>query len=60
MHLICVLAKYAEFEQDKLCNFYDNMDYYTVSVKTTEVLIVEAFCSAALNRSLYSAHEFCE
>lgn len=29
------------------------MDYYAVSMKTTEALIVEVFCSAALNRVLW-------
>ena len=48
MYLIFVVSECADFEQDKLCNLYNNMDYYTVSVKTTEVFIVEVFCSAAL------------
>lgn len=47
-------------EQDKSCDLYNNMDFYTASVKTTEVLIVEVFFSAALNRALYGAHEFCD
>lgn len=47
-------------EQDKLCNSYNNMDYYTVSVKTREILMVEIFSSAALYRTLCGAHEFCE
>lgn len=38
--------------KDKLIDLYNNMDYYAESIKTTEMLIVEVFSSAALNRVL--------
>lgn len=47
MYLIFVVSEYAELEQDKLCNWSNIMDYYTVSVKTADVLIVEVIFSGA-------------